>query len=88
VGNGTWKATIDLSKHKDEGSYNTHVYLNSNTVMCGNADFTVSSTITNLAGDLNGDGKVNLYDYTELIRGFGTLYFDSDFINIITNYGK
>jgi hypothetical protein len=44
--------------------------------------------LLNLLGDLNGDGKVNLYDYTELIRGFGTLYFDSDFINIITNYGK
>jgi hypothetical protein len=43
---------------------------------------------TTIPGDLNGDGKVNLYDYTELIRGFGTLYFDSDFINIITNYGK
>ncbi len=43
---------------------------------------------SSLPGDLNGDGHVNLYDYTELIRGFGTLYFDSDFINIITNYGR
>lgn len=43
---------------------------------------------SSLPGDLNGDGKVNLYDYTELIRGFGTLYFDQDFINILANYGK
>jgi len=41
-----------------------------------------------LAGDLNGDGKVNLYDYTELIRGYSTLYTDDDFINVLANYGK
>ena len=39
-------------------------------------------------GDLNGDGHVNLYDYTELVRGYGTLYTDDDFINVLSNYGK
>jgi len=39
-------------------------------------------------GDLNGDGHVNLYDYTELIRGYSTLYTDDDFINVLSNYGK
>jgi len=48
----------------------------------------IADSPPSLPGDLNGDGKVNLYDYTELIRGFGTLYFDTDFINIITNYGR
>jgi len=41
-----------------------------------------------LPGDLNGDGRVNLYDYTELARGYGTLYTDDDFINVLANYGK
>jgi hypothetical protein len=39
-------------------------------------------------GDLNGDDKVNLYDYTELISGYGTQYTDDDFINVLANYGK
>jgi len=40
-----------------------------------------------LLGDLNGDSKVNLYDYTKLIRGYGTQYTDDDFINVLANYG-
>ena len=39
-------------------------------------------------GDLNGDGKVNIYDYSRLISGYGTIYSNADFINILTNYGK
>jgi len=39
-------------------------------------------------GDLNHDSLVNIYDYTELIRGYGTIYFDADFIILLTNYGK
>ena len=39
-------------------------------------------------GDLNGDGKVNIYDYSKLISGYGTLYTNTDFINILANYGK
>lgn len=41
-----------------------------------------------LSGDLNKDGKVDLYDYTELVRGYGTIYTDDDFINVLANYGK
>ncbi len=39
-------------------------------------------------GDLNGDGKVNIYDYSRLISGYGTVYTNTDFINILANYGK
>jgi hypothetical protein len=39
-------------------------------------------------GDLNGDGKVNIYDYARLISGYGTIYSNTDFINILANYGK
>ena len=40
------------------------------------------------SGDLNNDGKVNLYDYTKLIQGFGTVYSDDDFVAVLANYGK
>jgi len=46
------------------------------------------SGLETLLGDLNGDSHVNLYDYTELVRGYGTLYNDDDFINVLANYGK
>jgi hypothetical protein len=39
-------------------------------------------------GDLNGDGKVNIYDYARLISGYGTIYSNTDFVNILANYGK
>jgi len=39
-------------------------------------------------GDLTHDGKVNLYDYVELLSHYGTMYNDSDFINIVANYDK
>ena len=43
---------------------------------------------TTKPGDLNGDGKVNIYDYAKLISGYGTIYSNKDFVNILTNYGK
>jgi len=88
LGGGTWKATIDLSRHKDVGQFNTHVYLNSNTIMCGNANFITSASTIPISGDLNGDGKVNVYDFVKLLNGFNTIYFEDDFVTLLTNYGK
>jgi hypothetical protein len=51
-------------------------------------NFDNCTTSSSMPGDLNGDGKVNLYDYTELIGGYGTQYTDDDFINVLANYGK
>lgn len=39
-------------------------------------------------GDLNGDGKVNAYDFVKLLNGFNTIYFDDDFSALLLNYGK
>jgi hypothetical protein len=39
-------------------------------------------------GDLNRDGSVNLFDYQELITGFGNPYTIFDYQKIITNYGQ
>jgi hypothetical protein len=44
--------------------------------------------VTAKPGDLNGDGKVNIYDYSRLISGYGTVYTNTDFVNILANYGK
>ena len=39
-------------------------------------------------GDLNGDGKVNVYDFVKLLNGFNTIYTPDDFSNLLANYGK
>lgn len=39
-------------------------------------------------GDLNGDGNVDVFDFNELVSGYGTKYTIFDFNNIVANYGK
>lgn len=39
-------------------------------------------------GDLNGDGKVDLYDYNILVAGFGTIYTIFDYNILVENFGK
>lgn len=39
-------------------------------------------------GDLNGDGKVDLFDYTLLVSKFGNPYTIFDYNKIVANYGK
>jgi len=41
-----------------------------------------------IPGDLNGDGKVNVFDYNELVSGYGTKYTIFDYNNLVANYGK
>ncbi len=40
------------------------------------------------SGDLNSDGKINIFDYNELVTKFGKPYTDSDYQNILANFGK
>jgi hypothetical protein len=39
-------------------------------------------------GDLNGDGKVDIFDYQELIKNFGNPWTIFDYQKIIQNFGK
>ncbi len=41
-----------------------------------------------LAGDLNWDGKVNIFDYNLLHTNYGKLYNVIDFNNIVSNYNR
>lgn len=41
-----------------------------------------------LAGDFNKDGKVDIFDYNDLVAGFGTTYTIYDYNNLVANYGK
>ncbi len=41
-----------------------------------------------LSGDLNGDGKVDIFDYNLLVSKFGNPYTIFDYNNIVANYGK
>lgn len=43
---------------------------------------------SSLAGDLNGSGQVDLFDFNLLITNFGNPYTIFDFNQIITNYGR
>jgi hypothetical protein len=45
------------------------------------------NSATTLPGDLNNDGRVDLFDYNLLIVGFGTQYSIFDYNNIVMNYG-
>lgn len=47
-----------------------------------------TTTPTTKAGDLNGDGVVNLLDFNKLIAGFGNTYTILDFTSILNNYGN
>ncbi len=39
-GNGTWKATVNMSNHSGDGPYSVHIYTNgSSSVFCGTANF-------------------------------------------------
>jgi len=44
------------------------------------------STTTSIPGDINGDGHVNLHDYNELVKDFGSKYTLFDYNNLIANY--
>jgi hypothetical protein len=41
-----------------------------------------------IPGDLNGDGKVDIFDYQRLISNFGNPYTIFDYQKIISNFGK
>jgi hypothetical protein len=41
-----------------------------------------------LPGDLNGDGKVDIFDYQRLITNFGNPYTIFDYQKVISNFGK
>ncbi len=41
-----------------------------------------------LLGDLNTDGKINLFDYNELVSKWNKPYANLDYQNILTNFGK
>lgn len=41
-----------------------------------------------VAGDLNGDGHINLADYNLLVSGYGTKYTLADYNQLVANYGK
>lgn len=43
---------------------------------------------TTIKGDLNGDDKVNIYDFVKLLNGFNTIYSADEFANLLANYGK
>ena len=46
------------------------------------------TTSSSMPGDLNGDGKVNVYDFVKLLNGFNTIYSADDFSTLLLNYGK
>jgi len=48
----------------------------------------ISLAPATLEGDLNGDGKVNVYDFVKLLNGFNTIYTPDDFSALLLNYGK
>lgn len=41
-----------------------------------------------VAGDLTGDGHVDLADYNKLVAGFGTTYTLADYNSLVANFGK
>ncbi len=62
MGNGTWKATVDLSRHApgspEYGNYLTHVYLSSTSTantFCGATSWT-RNPVNGQCQDTNGDG--------------------------------
>ncbi len=48
----------------------------------------VRSDMTLLPGDLNSDGKINIFDYNELVSKWNKPYTNLDYQNILTNFGK
>lgn len=51
-------------------------------------NYIVPPAVQDMPGDLNGDGKVNIYDFVKLLNGFNTVYTPDDFTDLLTNYGK
>jgi|GEM_PF-2702224 len=49
---------------------------------------TSPSPPTGKPGDLNNDGKVDIYDYATLVAGFGTKYTILDYSALLENYNK
>jgi len=45
------------------------------------------NNLPTFSGDLNADGKVNIYDYVKLLNGFNVIYFADDFAKLLSNYG-
>jgi hypothetical protein len=39
-------------------------------------------------GDINGDGKVDIFDYNLLVTKFGNPYTIFDYNQLVSNYGK
>lgn len=47
-----------------------------------------SNKTTNTPGDLNQDGKIDIFDYNLLVSKFGNPYTIFDYNNLVANYGK
>ena len=54
----------------------------------GLKSFLNKNSTSQMPGDLNGDGKVNVYDFVKLLNGFNTIYTPDDFSILLANYGK
>jgi len=94
----TWKSYISSSIDQ-AGSFNLGSSLTADGYFYGSTSNAPSSTnnvyfvkfpprpaIT--PGDINEDGHVNLFDYNELIKDFGSKYTLFDYKNLVANYGK
>lgn len=74
-----------VSSNADGGSFNPESQIGA---LLQPIDSTPSPLPSPRPGDLIGDGHVNLYDYNELVAGFGIQYTIFDYNNIVANYGQ
>ncbi len=67
-----------IDAHAINGSDNPKLTGSGKTITCSTAK----------SGDLNGDGKVDLYDYNILVSNFGNPYTIFDYNLLVANFGK